>query len=95
MGRILDLWKSFEDAFIAPDAGDAQREDMRLAFFSGALALSSVARSISKIPEDERGLAQADLVIELERFRIDLLTQHVMASMRYSTEDLRAMRQKG
>jgi hypothetical protein len=95
MDRISYLWKSFEDAFLARGSCDEQRRDMRIAFFSGALALNAVSRSLSGLPTDEQRIALSEVSRELEEFRLDLLTKAVLDSMRYSAEELHAIRQKG
>lgn len=38
---ILDGWRSFESRVVNPAAGEHQRNEMRMAFFSGAMILFS------------------------------------------------------
>jgi len=75
MKKIADLWQSYADHVLPPNAGDTQRRETRRAFYAGAHALfAGIVNGLTEGPEPQEEDLRAldDLRDEFEAFARDL-----------------------
>lgn len=70
MNDIASEWKDFRQQTVPPDASEGQVRDMRLAFYSGAMALLVVGKTVANSGGTGRdaGLAMLRRLPELLEF---------------------------
>ena len=61
MNSIQTIWRDFEQKIVAKDAGPAQRREMRLAFYGGAMGVLGILTAIA-----DAGLGQDAAIKILE-----------------------------
>ena len=74
--RLRDIWSDFEAKLLDPEGvGDAQRQEMRRAFYAGAFGLQdALARAVSSgdvMTRDDEQMLE-DLATEREEYLLDL-----------------------
>lgn len=71
MSEFLNEWQDFNNKVIAPEAGDTQRKEMKMAFFAGAATLFALQMEIANknLPEREEFNALEAIRQEIYSFK--------------------------
>jgi hypothetical protein len=64
MNTIQEAWESFERAVVPIDAPPIQRQEMRKAFYAGAVSMLNIVTGPLTDMSDEAGCALIDSLVE-------------------------------